>query len=424
MRRNAVWVAFVLSAVAPVVVLAQVAYTVRGALLQNWHRAELRDAGGIIDCGVFRSGTGNGWGAAIGLDLPLSPLHGELAFLLSNRSATLLAHSAFPIRDTLTGEVIEIATEARLQSTWLMMELQPAVLLPFGRRFRAFIAPRIGMPLVARFRQEEHIRSPDTVFFALADGRRLRSRLLAEGTVQERAQFLFGASAGIEHVLSLGGAWQWVQRIGVEYTLTNLIPRVEWRALSIRGEMGIRVGARHTTEPSPPLVPEPPPIVPSPTFPQPTLSLRPVGLDVRVRVGQELLATPPVVPAVFFEQNSAQIPEHYVLHRVDAETLLTLDPLELHRCVLPYVAWIVRRNPAARVVLEGATSGEDDEPGGLALARQRVEAVRQALVDLGVPNEVIVVRWALLPRAPSNPTYVEGRAENRRVDIVLLNAPT
>ncbi len=406
--------------------VAQVAVSLRGAFLESWHQAQLRSTEDILDCGLLRSGTGSGWSAAVGVDFPLSPLRLELAFQLAQRGGTLAARNTFPIRDTITGAVIDVITEARLQSSWLTGELQSVLLLPFARRFQAFAGLRIGTPVATHFRQEEHIISPDTLFFVGPDGQRRRSRLLAEGKFRLPARFQLGLVAGIEHALSLGGSLEWVQRFGIEYTPTSLLPDAVWRLWGARVETGfrMRLGAPSLPlPPSPPAPVSPPQPLPSPPVEAPALTLVPLGLTARVRTGQELYATPPVVLAVFFEHNSARIPERYIQSATAPDTLVSLDPLEAHRYVLPYVSWLLQRHAAARIVLEGATSG-DDEPEGIALAQQRAEAVRRALQALGVPAERITVRASLLPRTPSNPTYPEGRAENRRVDIVLQNAPS
>lgn len=404
---------------------AQVAVSVRGAFLETWHQAQVRDGGGILDCGLLRSGKGAGWGIALGGDFPLWPLRLEVALQVSERGGTLTAQNTVPLRDTLSGSVIEVQTETRLRSTWLIAELQPALLFPFARRFQAFLGISVGLPVVARFRQEEVLLSPDTVFFVSADGQRWRSRLLAEGNFQKPVSPQLVLTAGLSHALSLGGTWEWTQRLGVSYALTSFLPGASWRPWSLRAEMGIRVRfeapAPQVAPPATPSTPPTPPAVVSQSE-TPALSLLPAELTVRVRSGHELRATPPLVPAIFFDSASAHIPERYVQKSVNPEELALLDPLEMHRYVLPYVSWLVQRHAAARVVLEGATSG--DEPGGIVLAERRAEAVRRALLALGVPAERITVRASLLPRSPSNPAYPEGRAENRRVDIVLQNTPS
>jgi outer membrane protein OmpA-like peptidoglycan-associated protein len=348
----------------------------------------------------------------------------EASVLLSQRGATLTAENRFPIRDTASGAVVDVTTEVQLQSSWLLLELQPAVVFAFGKRFRALAGARLGVPLQASFRQQEAIRSPDTVFFALADGRRTRSRLLAEGDFRQVTVPQVGLAVGVERSATLGGTWEWFQRFGVEYTLSSLLPDAAWRPWSARVETGIRFSLVSPPEqpPSPPVSPPVPAPSPEPQ-PRPALAIRPLEITARVRTGYELLATPPLVPAVFFDSASARIPDRYVRQPMTGEQLAGLDPMALHRHVLPYVAWVLQRNPNAQVIVEGATSGED-EPAGVELARQRAEAVREALVALGISPRRIVVRWSALPRVPSNPAYAAGRIENRRVDITLVNAPT
>ncbi len=406
------------------VLFAQAALTVRGAFLQTWQNAELRSAAGILDCGILRSGSGSGWSLAAGMEIPLSPLRLEVALASTQFKGYLTTQNSFPFRDTVSGSVIEVTTKPRLESSWLFAELQPALHAVLGKRFRTIVGFRIGTSLLARFRQEEYIIDPDTVFFLLPDGRRVRNRLLAEGQFRQRNRFLLGAFAGFEHAARIARGWEWLQRFGVEYTASSLLAEAPWRLWSVRAEMGLRIGFPTPPEvvPPPSVSPPQPTVAPPPPALHPSLALHMLNIEARVQSGVELLATPPVVPSVFFAQNSAEIPERYRRTYLEGEELTEYDPLTAHQLVLPYTAFLARRNPRSRIIVEGATSGED-ELGGIQLAQQRAEAVRQALVALGVPAERITVRWSVLPRSPSNPAYAEGRQENRRVDILVLDAP-
>jgi len=81
----------------------------------------------------------------------------------------------------------------------------------------------------------------------------------------------------------------------------------------------------------------------------------------------------------------------------------------------------VNQDPAKSILIEGHT----DNRGGIKLNRQlsekRAEAVRAALVAKGVSAERITVAG----RADENPIApnetAEGRARNRRVEIVVSN---
>ena len=70
-----------------------------------------------------------------------------------------------------------------------------------------------------------------------------------------------------------------------------------------------------------------------------------------------------------------------------------------------------------------AIVGHSDNQGGLALnldlSQRRAEAVMQALIDRGVPPGQLEARGiAYLAPVASNATE-EGRAQNRRVELVL-----
>ena len=163
-----------------------------------------------------------------------------------------------------------------------------------------------------------------------------------------------------------------------------------------------------------------PPLVETP--PLPVLLYEITGVDAVLQTGNELLATPPIVNTIFFGQNSSELPDKYLYSRISRdENFFEINPVEAHRYLLLRISDILQRNPQGRIVLEGSTSGNDEE--GIGLARRRAETVKNALVRAGVPENKISTRGLLLPRNPSNQEYPQGREENRRVDILLQNAP-
>lgn len=74
------------------------------------------------------------------------------------------------------------------------------------------------------------------------------------------------------------------------------------------------------------------------------------------------------------------------------------------------------------IVIEGHTDSRGDEAMNMQLSRERADAVRLFLIDAGVPADRLtsVGKGEAAPIA-SNDTP-EGRANNRRVEIVLSNA--
>lgn len=82
--------------------------------------------------------------------------------------------------------------------------------------------------------------------------------------------------------------------------------------------------------------------------------------------------------------------------------------------------WLLQ-TPGARVALVGHTDAVGSLDGNIELSQRRASAVRDALVDDGVPSSQLQALGAgyLAPRA-SNLSN-EGRSQNRRVEAVLLS---
>ena len=91
---------------------------------------------------------------------------------------------------------------------------------------------------------------------------------------------------------------------------------------------------------------------------------------------------------------------------------------------LTRLAEVLKQNPNQKVVIEGHTDSRGSYQTNQQLSQRRAEAVRQALIQLGVPPESITAR-GLGPDHPiaSNDTAA-GRQLNRRVDIVLVDEGT
>lgn len=403
--------------------------------IKNFHTADFRSFQGAIDCGVFTEGDGQGFALSLTGEYPLS----ERAFLglgigFMDRSATLVNPGSFPARDTSTKEVVTVHTENTLETTLKYLELQPEFrysLVPNFLRgpLRGVVALRMGFPMTTTFEQSEKIVSPSNAAFT-STGSRTQERAIASGEIYTRTSMSLGATAGLENMLRIGDNLFFTQQVLFDYNFTNIATDVTWKAYAVRIEAGVRYAFMST----PPAPPEPEPVIntvitdpiveaepPPPPPPVASIYIDNVLTNSTVlEVGNELLATLPLVNAVFFEKNSSVIPDKY---EQEAGRPKPDDAVAAHRFILVDIADIIRKNPNARITLYGATSGRDDEPEGNQLAESRAEAVRTALVELGVPQDVVAVRSALLPPNPSNQEFDEGRIENRRVDIMVQNAP-
>jgi outer membrane protein OmpA-like peptidoglycan-associated protein len=389
---------------------------------------------GTVDCGTYISGRGSGIGAALTLEYPLgrSVAIGLAAAFLPRGGKLQTPTDREPAFDNTSGQVFDVVTENTLDVQLDYLECAPTLWwspISFGRSSIRFDAGlRLGIPLRGRFQQTRHIVSPENAVF-MSNQQRTINWTNGYVPLDNLQRPTVGISVGAEHLLPIGTHLHLLQRIGYDYTFTPPVRSLQWSISGIRLELGVRLWFERSRElPPPPPPPSPSPLpdtskpsIPVPTpLPVPTLAARISGFDGYVAEGTELVATTPLVSAVFFEQNSSVIPSRYALRSSDS--IPTSDPVTAHRNVLLVVADILRRNPQSTVVLDGATSG-DYETADTLLARRRAEAVAAALGSLGITPNRIRTRWARLPRVPSNMDYPEGRAENQRVDITLTGAP-
>ncbi len=76
-------------------------------------------------------------------------------------------------------------------------------------------------------------------------------------------------------------------------------------------------------------------------------------------------------------------------------------------------------NEAQKITVEGHTDSNGNDESNLRLSRDRAESVRSYLVQKGVKSERIVAvgKGETTPLASNDTT--EGRANNRRVEIVV-----
>ena len=132
----------------------------------------------------------------------------------------------------------------------------------------------------------------------------------------------------------------------------------------------------------------------------------------------------PLLPYLFFEENSAKIPPRYQLFRGSDTTgfcedrLFGLDELKTYYHMLNVLARRLQRYPDAILTLTGCNADIDDEKSALELSERRAEAVRRYLVDVwGIPESRIRVSARNMPEKHSSQVTPDGAAENRRVEI-------
>ncbi len=405
-------------------------FSFRGIWSATFHSPSFSALPGTVDCGTYNTGKGSALGTALTVEYPIGDrFHVGLAATFLSRGGRLLTpNDSEPAFDSTTGSVVNVITENALNVRLGYLEIAPTLWwapFTFGRStIRVNAGVRFGFPFTAQMQQLRRILSPDNAVF-ISNQRRTIDWTDGYRTLTQLRQPTIGAHIGIEHLLPIGSRLELVQQLAYDNMFTSPIRDVRWAMQGFRAELGIRMilersPQQQNTLPTPVVVDTPLIVTTIAPLETPRLQLSIRSFEGHLEEGTELIATLPLVNAVFFEAGSAVIPKRYSLR--SADSIKTTDPVIAHRNVLLVVADLLRRNPGATVICEGATSG-DYEHGDTSLARRRAEAVAQALESVGVERTRIRTRWSLLPRAASNMDYPEGRAENQRVDITLVNAP-
>ena len=135
----------------------------------------------------------------------------------------------------------------------------------------------------------------------------------------------------------------------------------------------------------------------------------------------------PMLNYIFFEEGSALIVPRYVRYSSPADAQKnykgSLDRtgegiMQLYHETLNILGDRLRRSPDTRITITGCTSNTGKEEGGIELARNRSEAIRDYLVKVWqIDPKRLKLEARLLPEKPSPSNIEQGQEENRRVEI-------
>lgn len=133
----------------------------------------------------------------------------------------------------------------------------------------------------------------------------------------------------------------------------------------------------------------------------------------------------PLLPYIFFDDNSGAIPSKYSsLHQEQAQkfTLKSLaksETLETYYNLLNIVGKRMQDNPTATLKIVGCNSGAGSELGNKTLSTDRATAVKNYLQDVWKVDESrLIIESRDTPGTPSTPLNEPDKiAENRRVEL-------
>ncbi len=383
-------------------------------------------------CPEFTGGSGFGWYVGGWYSWPLTSslaLHGRLSAssesgLLSDQERSFVAD----LRDT--AKVVDALFQHDLRATLISIGLEPLLAYRVTSGLDVLVGARVGFVATHRFHQTETLVEPADFGAYLGDD---RVWVDTEADIPAAASMRLSAVAGIRYLLPMGPRKRsfLAPELMVHMPLTGVANGVQWSVTQVR--LGIALGWSlvkdvDTVSPQPQQPPPPPPPVIAFTPPSAEVTLvcldrdGTVMSDTLVRVEQTRVTTlHPLLGHVYFDEGRADVPERYTVGITRAqEDTLRLLPREALYGELYVIAQRMLRNPAAKIICTGTTSGTPSDQG-LQLARSRAERIRDILISLGVPNDRIELAArntpARMTTASDTADATSAIEENRRVEI-------
>lgn len=248
-----------------------------------------------------------------------------------------------------------------------------------------------------------------------------------------RADFRF-VQLGLD--LALRGRWEVGKRLALHsqvranFAAGSAAGNMDWSESSIGATLGASL---ELASPPEPVIPPPPPM--------PVLNAKIIakGVDqngvqydnpvIEIEEASRVEEVP-VIPYIFFDSASAEIPGRYILlpdadaaKRFEVDSLTDATPLHIHWQFLNVVGQRMRQRGDVRLTLTGLTSGDEPAADAERIGRARAGAVARYLTDIwGIAPERITTAYVTNSLTASQEETRQGREENRRVEFHFSNA--
>ena len=85
---------------------------------------------------------------------------------------------------------------------------------------------------------------------------------------------------------------------------------------------------------------------------------------------------------------------------------------------------LAKQDPDSKIVVEGHTDSQGGASFNQDLSQKRAESVRQYLISRGIASDRVTAQGFGPSRAIADNGSAEGRANNRRVEIVVQASPS
>lgn len=387
----------------------------------NYHRTTMSIYPSSRECGSFDRGEGNGMYFGVAGRVPILPsvfATGRVQYQNLSGSFTARCTDNIIVQIPGTNEFAPLVRESRYDAS-----LHYA-LLDFGLRWIPLDVPFFieasvgsGLPLfTSEYTEDEEILSPDGVLYE----NNLRTRPIASGEIKNTIPRL-DVIAHLGYEFSLNERTLIVPELSYRHPFANVATGDAWKIQNVSFGVSVLFGFGMDEPPEPP---PPPRIEPKPEPLPPIASIK-TSSDASIHILETIVTeTFPLLPYIFFDQNSAQLLDRYHAAQESetanyAEQNLPRKTLDIYHNILDIFGKRMRDNPAIRIALIGSTDGKHEASMDSSLASQRAGAMKEYLARVWrIAEDRMEIRTSTLPQIPTSQMYAEGDEENRRVEIL------
>lgn len=392
------------------------------------------------NCGIFGPAVGYGIISELSLEAPLLPhpavrllarlgLH-DLSVVL--RSGDTTVESRGP-----DGAYVTTVMHHEFHGSLLGLKLSAGGAIDLIPGLSLAAAPGAMIFVDRSQRQLQRITSPsDNLFLETGES----TRPVDGHDPVDFVSVMFGIDIGLQGRIPLGTRIELHPEIRSSLLFGSVARNVSWESRTLAGLLGISYDLSSPPEPPAGMpaidtstVAAATPVAPERPRPYLGASIVARGVDETGRLYEdpviEIQQAPwtegvPIVPYIFFDSLSADIPSRYSQlrsaesrDRYSVDSLATIDPLAIHWQLLNVVGKRMQGNPAVRLTVTGTTSG-DEQDVATTLGMARAQSVTDYLIRIwGIDPSRITVVTSPRSTASSPEENMEGRQENRRAEL-------
>ncbi|MGB9701781.1 MAG: OmpA family protein [Candidatus Kapaibacteriota bacterium] len=406
----------------------------------NYHSTDFRSLPGVPSCcPQYKNGSGSGFYLGGIFDYPINydmQITARVNYAEINGKFTVYEQTPVLIDGKEeTGEF-----EHYVDSKFSLLGIEPLFTYKPLTDLGVHAGFRFGFLTSASYYQIEKISKPsDRGTFI--DGRTYRNQ--SSGSLMDSSnltQYAFKIGVSYKLPFNKQKSLFIVPELFYTYNFSDLIKDRKWQVhqFSIGLSIKYRIPPPPPPPPAPPIAPPDPELPPITKVPLFVADVDAIEIDTNKKENKDFTLKiedfvsynmRPLLNYIFFDENSAEIPNRYVLFTKDIASkfelaqLSNLNALETYYYVLNIIGKRLNENQGSTITLTGTNQDIGDEKGNITLSQNRAKAVADYFTNVwGIAPERIKISARNLPEQHSRIDDAQGMQENRRVEITSSDA--